>query len=312
MPVTLKWPQSVLIHDTAFVASRSNNYNVLKYDTKSDQWSILSPCPAMNFGLGQLSGKLIAVGGCAEIETLSGILGSCGINEINQGIANVYTYNEENQQWENVIPPMRTPRALPNVVSCGAIFAAFGGIGKNMLVEVFKSKKKGKWFTAAPLPEACAYMQVAVVNDRCYLGGGGLFISNRSLMRASLPSLFQSHMLPYCQTSSEAPSASVWTKLPDMPHYGSALASMGEVLVALGGCKYPISSDSPSSSSCKDDIHVYCPSTGSWIKIGCLPQACFSATAERLPSGELLLIGGTNSQCNNTMDTYVGTLQLHV
>ena len=308
MPVPMKWPQSVLIHENAFVASRSNNHNVLKYDTKSDQWSVLPPCPVMNFGLGQLSGKLIAVGGCAKIESLSGLLGSCGVSEINHSIGNVYTYDEESQQWENVIPPMPTPRALSNVVTCGSIFAACGGVGKNRLVEVFKSKKKGKWFTGASLPDACSYTQVAVVNDRCYLGGGGLFISNRFLMSASLPRLVQSHTLPYCQKSSEVSSAQhqpVWTKC-QMPHYGSALASMGEVLLALGGCKYPISN---SSSLCNDDIHAYCPSTESWIKIGCLPHACCSATAEQLPSGEVLLIGGTDSQGNDIMAAHI---QRHV
>ena len=58
----LTGPQSIVIGGAVFVAAW-NSHDVLRYETRSDQWSVLPSCPAMWFGLGQLSGKLVTVGG---------------------------------------------------------------------------------------------------------------------------------------------------------------------------------------------------------------------------------------------------------
>ena len=157
-----------------------------------------------------------------------------------------------------------------------------------------------KFSTAAPLPVACVYMQHTIINDTCYLGGGGSS-STRSIMCASLPSLFQSSSPHEQQTSAQ--QQSVWTVLPDMPLYHSALANMGGTLLALGGRE---STSSPPS----DAIHAYSASTKAWVKIASLPQACSSATAELLPSGEVMLIGGVDSKRNSLKAVYIGTLNI--
>ena len=134
------------------------------------------------------------------------------------------------------------------------------------VVEVFNSET-AQWYTGAPLPVACVYMQLTIINDTCYLGGGGIFSSTGSIMCASLPSLFQSSSPREQQTSAQQQSE--WTMLPDMPLCGSALASMGGALLALGGCE---STSSPPS----DVIHAYSASTKAWVKIASLPQECSS------------------------------------
>ena len=278
MPQLLMFPVSVLIGDVVYVAG-DDSYYVLRYDTRSDQWSVLPPCPVKCFGIGQLSGKLVTVGG------LDG----------RAVVGDVYTYEEETQQWEKSIPPMPTPRKWPCVVTYHSSIAACGGYGgdqySNMdIVEVFNSDTS-LWFTAAPLPVACEGMHVIVINDTCYLGGGGGGgEGNTSIMYASLPSLFQS----------TTPHNQVWTKLPDLPHGGSTLTNVGGTLLALGGITVSLS----------EDIHAYCPNTKAWVKIGRLPQACSSATAELLPSGEVMLIGGWDSRGNWSKNVYMGTLQL--
>ena len=63
MPKTVVcWPQSVVIGDVAFVASW-HGHEMYKYETRSDKWSVLPPCLVGYFGIGQLSGKLVTVGG---------------------------------------------------------------------------------------------------------------------------------------------------------------------------------------------------------------------------------------------------------
>ena len=63
MPEILPYPQSIVIGDAVFVAAYDFSQNVLRYETRSDQWIVLPSCPVKYFGLGQLSGKLITVGG---------------------------------------------------------------------------------------------------------------------------------------------------------------------------------------------------------------------------------------------------------
>ena len=268
-----------------FVAG-SNSYAVLRYETRSDQWSVLPSCPMWNFGLGQLSGKLVTVGGWDGRGALN----------------HVYTYVQETQQWEKSIPPMPTPRQLPTVITYNSNIAVCGGLGRGRVVEVFNSEA-AQWHTAAPLPVACAYMQLTIINDTCYLGGGVALSSSRSIMCASLPSLFQSSSPHEQQTSAQ--QQSVWTVLPDTPLYHSALANMGGTLLALGGRE---SRSSPPSAS--DAIHAYSASTKAWVKITSLPQACSRATAELLPSGEVMLIGGWDSEEKWSEAVHIGTLDL--
>ena len=280
MPKILALPQSIVIGGAVFAAA-CNSHDVLRYETRSDKWSVLSSCSVRSFGLGQLSGKLVTVGG------------GDGRGAVNH----VYTYVQETQQWEKSIPPMPTPRAWPTVITYNSSIAVCGGIGRERVVEVFNSET-AQWHTAAPLPVACEYRQLTIINDTCYLGGGGVYSSS---MRASLPSLFQSSS-PHEQKTS-ARRQSVWTVLPDMPLYHSALANMGRTLLALGGRE---SSSSPPS----DAIHACSASTEAWVKIASLPQACWGATAALLPSGEVMLIGGEDSKWNSLKAVYIGTFNI--
>ena len=283
MPKTLFTPQSIVIGGAVFVAAFYSR-DVLRYETRSGQWSVLPSCPVECFGLGQLSGELVTVG---------------GLDGRGAAVNHVYTYVQETQQWEKSIPPMPTPRLLPTVITYNSSIAMCGGEGGYRVVEVFNSET-AQWHTAAPLPVACDYMQLTIINDTCYLGGGPLS-STRSIMCASLPSLFQSSSPHEQQTSAQ--QQSVWTVLPDMPLYHSALANMGGTLLALGGGE--------SESTPSDAIHAYSASTKAWLKRASLPPACWGATAELLPSGEVMLIGGWDiSKKEWSKAVYIGTLDL--
>ena len=285
MPKTLHTPQSIVIGGAVFVAAY-NSHDVLRYETRRDQWSVLPSCPVRFFGLGQLSGKLVTVG---------------GVDGRGAAVNHVYRYVQETQQWEKSIPPMPTPRRLPTVITYNSSIAVCGGHGGVRVVEVF-NRETAQWHTAAPLPVACVYMQHTIINDTCYLGGGGTLISTRSIMCASLPSLLQSSSPHEQQTSAQ--QQSVWTVLPEMPLYYSALANMGVTLLALGGCE---SASSPPSDAF---IHAYSARNNAWLKIASLPQACSNATAELLPSGEVMLIGGWDSKLKALKAVYIGTLNI--
>ena len=298
MPKTVQHPRSVLIGEKVFVAG-NDSHDVISYDTTHDSWYVLEPtCPVKNFGLGAFSGKLITVGGKSDDGKLT---------------SDVYTFLEEEKKWVNSIKPMPTPRALPSVVGFQSCIAVCGGRGSSTkevkrLVEVF-DKEASEWYTTGvdPLPASCVSMPVLMIKNTCYFGGNHLSGHKHVLCtHTPLPSIgnfdAQDGQKPSLNSRS-AQKQVAYTWLPDLPKYGSALASMGGVLLAIGG------RENGQSPPC-DSIDAYVPSTKTWVTIGALPRVRYDATAERLPSGEVMLIGGVDGQKSYSKALYIGTLEL--
>ena len=117
--------------DECIGLSSNENNVVLWYDTRSDQWSYLPHCPVKYFGLGQLSGKLIAVSGMWAGDA-----------------TDVYVFEEETQQWEKSIPPISEcfPMCVVSYHSKIVVFCH-----NRQEVWVFNGETS-QWYTAAPLP----------------------------------------------------------------------------------------------------------------------------------------------------------------
>ena len=284
-------PQSIVIGNVVFVQPLmidENHLDIHQYSINDNEWSILPRPMVDGFGLGQLSGKLITVGGESE--------------EI--AVGNVYQFNEGNQQWEeSAIPPMPTPRALPCVITHQSNVAACGGGNEeeaSAAVEVFMSSTS-QWHRAAPLPIPCAVTQHTVMQDTCYLGGmvTGFEKPQQGVFSASLSQIFQT--LPCDQQPS---ALHTWTSLPDQPYVGSALANMGGTLLAIGGGDEQTETEEDQEKE-TTAVHAYCPSTSSWVQVGTTPLPCILSTAQLLPSGQLILIGGFGSK-----KVHIGTLKL--
>ena len=86
--------------------------------------------------------------------------------------------------------------------------------------------------------------------------------------------------------SQASPSPPTWQVLPECPLSYSTVAELGSCLLAIGGMD-----DSNSSSSA---VHMYSPSTDSWVRIssGDLPVPRQFAAATQLKEGELVYVGG--------------------
>ena len=91
----------------------ATEYIVYCYDPSQDEWSTLLPLPVKYFGLGQVSGKLIAIGGQKKN------------NHVPTNL--VYTYDEDSQKWRQRIPPMPTAREFPGVLSLHSALVVAGG-----------------------------------------------------------------------------------------------------------------------------------------------------------------------------------------
>ena len=259
---------------------------VFQYNPKQDTWSQLPICPTVHFGLTQLDGRLVTVGGKRLDRPIR--------------IKNVYVF-QESETWENsIIPPIPTARSHTTAFNYKSTLIVSGGITHwhtdsklwtcTNAVEVFQTKTY-QWHRAEPLPVAHCGMSCAIVNDTCYLiGGNKLGPASRHAYYTSVSILISRALPPNHPDTSSTPKASpsppTWQVLPKCPLYHFTAAELGSCLLAIGGMD---GSNSPSSA-----LHMYSPSTNSWVRIssGDLPVPRDSAAATQLEGGEVILVGG--------------------
>ena len=111
--------KTVIINDNVYFRGmgpdpekiNENDDNVLLcYDHKQDCWTALPLLPVKWFGLGQVDGKLVAVGLKTDEEATN----------------NVYTLNFV-QKWKPALAPMPTARCLRGVLSLQSAMIVIGG-----------------------------------------------------------------------------------------------------------------------------------------------------------------------------------------
>ena len=304
LPATLKRGKAIVINDKVYCGAgykwtsgasgdnESHLYTVYCYDPSQDKWTTLPPLPVKYFGLGQVNGKLVAVGGTNKSYRL-------GTNEI-------HTYDERSQKWKQTIPPMPTGRWSPGVLSIESALVVAGGHVSSYRpeVEIFKISTS-QWYRADRLATACCNISLQAIGNTCYaLGGYNASLLNQTLY-ASVDNLLHS-AVPANQTIYRRGSIiqSTWKTLPNTPTCEAAGAVLNGTLLAIGG------EESHQESS---GVYVYSPSTNSWIYISDIPTALSGTTAAVLSSAELLVIGGWTGgrEHGHTVNTvFKGTLHL--
>ena len=147
---------------------RRSEYIVYCYDPSRDNWTTLPPLSVKYFGLGQINGKLVAVGGKKSDHSRS---------------QEAYSYHEERpiaKRWKQTIPPMPTARDNPGTLSLqSALLVAGGntdeaGVGytdegrevvefrRTDAVEIFKLDTM-QWYNTDPLPTPCGEVSLSSV-----------------------------------------------------------------------------------------------------------------------------------------------------
>ena len=243
------------------------------------------------FGLGQVNGKLVAVGGRKKSDYST-------TNE-------VYTYDERSRKWKQTIPPMPTARYSPGVLSLQSALVVAGGrtpSGYTAAVEIFKPGTS-QWYRTDPLPTGCTHISLAAIGNACYGLGGWSGSSLNQALYASVDDLL-GNAVPANQTthSGSSDTQSAWKSLPNTPTYHPAAAVLAGNLLAIGGEK------TSGGGACMKEIYMYSPSTNSWIYISGLPAPRSIPAVAVLSSTEILVIGGRGGGKVNTV--YNGTLTL--
>ena len=259
--------------------------SIFKYDAQKDQWSYLPPCPSEVFGMGHLSGKLIAAGGILR-DRVTG---------------NVYSFHMDSNNWKE-IPAMPTPRFRPTVISHRLTVAVCGGVGKTGVisdkVEVLRNGSS-RWCTVDPLPMPGCLMKPALVGDTCYLMGGYSTwhpsIPTNHVIHSPVASLFT-------PSSSHSSNASMWQLLPkDIPYNRSVAASLGGLLLAIGGW----------DETATNAVFAYSPAAPSWVQVGNLPSLRRAGGAVTLPSGEVMVVGGIDHENHHINTVLLVSLTAH-
>ena len=283
-----------------------NSYLVFQYDPASDEWTTLPPCLASGIGLGQLSGELLTLGGW----THNGVISK-----------RVYRYKPESQKWEEFLKPMPTARAGLTVISAQSALIACGGVtyvsddkfrGDCTAVEVYTTETS-QWHTTDPLPVPCWLMSSATIADTAYLLGGVTTDQKptSTVLYAPVASLIQrATSRPQQSASAARPDSisSAWKTLRDTPLVASAAASLGGILLAIGGC------DHDDQDKTLPAVHVYSPATSAWVRVGSgdLPEPRYFCTAVELSANRVLVIEGQNENMDVMNTVYIGSFTMGV
>ena len=289
--------QTVVIRDRVYCGSGDaddddNEYRVFCYSPSEDAWNTLPDCDVRYFGLGQVRGKLVTVGGVRKSD-------GAVTNE-------VYEFDEVTQSWKQSIPPIPTARWSPAVLSHHSTLTVAGGNTghtSTSVVEVFR-EETSQWHTTEPLPFRWRDASSVLINNRWYLLGGRAdkeYSSNRAM--CAHIDLLLLKALPHDQVSTDrdVPNTSAWEVLPNTPHHRSAAATFGaSLLLAVGGTLL----------DAKPAVHVYSPCTNEWFHISDLPAPRVMVATAMLSPTELLVIGGWGHGQENSV--YKGLFRIVV
>ena len=278
------YPTVVVIKEKVYIgggaASSMGERRVVVYDPKLNTCNTLPPYTYTYFSMAVINDQLVLVGGC-EVET-------------EKKTTKLGVWNEESKRWTHPLPPMTTACYSPSVATHNnrwlMVIGGYGGsTGRTFLsrVEILDTTEPVQWYQAASLPQPCRRTPLAITGNMCYLLGGYTEgdIATKNAFSVCLDDLVsQALSQPASASTSAPPTPSPWQSLPDTPlDYSTTLVLINGALLAVGGGKYHTGSSA---------IHMYQPSSNSWVKAGELPTKRDTSGCIVLPSGEILVAGG--------------------
>ena len=296
LPTDLAEGQSVFVNNRIYFAGTGNSADECKvqcYDPPKDKWSPLPLLPVRYFGLGQVNGELVAIGGVKK--------------SIDMPTNEVYIYDAGIDRWKQTISPMPTSRAFPGVLSLQSIVLVVGGLVElyddeyTSAVEVYKSDTT-QWYKVDSLPTVCQHISTIAHGSLCFIlakcnGTNGKVTKG---FHASADDLIQ-NAVPAGLIQARN-TQSLWKELLNVPSYKPAAAILDGHLIALGGWK------TSKERARKREIYAYSLSLNSWIYIGDLPAPRSSIAVAILSRSEFMVMGGYDGDDNRVRMVCKGTL----
>ena len=254
------------------------------YTPKADTWATL-PSPTKCSALATYNSQLVLVGGMAA--------------STDETTNQLWVLQEDERTWRQPLPAMPTARRAASAISHHNHLIVAGGRDSNHretdVVEVYDGCQ---WTKTDPLPKCCSYMKTTIHNGNYYLMGGSN--QGQSVFCASLQSLIAKTTQQSPTSPSSGRQKSAWETLPDVPYQLSATTILGAALVAVGGY---------SSGTRMSSLHMYSPRTHSWLHVSEMPVAVSHTYTITLPTGEMMVIGGTINDTAWSRTVYKASLR---
>ena len=275
IPTSMRCAQAVVIRGIVYIGGgvifSNNDYLIQQYSPTNDRWYTLPPAPVRFFGMAEVNGQLVIVGGKTRQDDVTG---------------KVHTLNSSTQKWVESIAPMSTARSRPAVFSQPSCLTVVGGGDQHDTylsdVEIFMPHTSQWHKTTSPAPSPLYRMTTTVVNNKCFITEYGS--TKVYQLCVSLQQTTDSSDTPLVITE--------WANLYGFPHKGCGLGSINGCLLAVGGGGVfnPITTN----------ILGFSPITNTWKTIGELPEPRRNCTTVLLPTGELLVMGGYDGPLSYT------------
>ena len=247
------------------------NYSVHCYDPPQNVWSTLPRLPVRWFGLGEVNGELVAVGG----------------RDSSRSKSNVVRVFNKGRNWKRTIPPMPTARSSLTVVSLPThLIVAGGEVGYGYYTDNVEIYNIGtfQWSETDRLPYACCY-QIGIVymnNNTVYLVGG---YDGKNLNKVFAAQINKLTSADRQDDGSANKADSIWNTISDTPFYRPSPVTISNTIFAAGGLI---------TNKATQRMYAYSSSMDSWLYVGDLPYPVAFATTVSLSTTECLVIGGWN------------------
>ena len=283
LPVAVSTSPVVKIGDNVYVGDglRQNgeDSSIFKYNYTLDTWTRLPQSPTGQHALATLNEELISVGGRVS------------------GRATNILYTFRDDMWQEVLPPMPTPRFLLSAISHQDRFIITAGgvlerksngetIGTD-LVEIYITEDK-KWYSTKRLPFPINTLSIAIINNTCYTLGGVSSITETSLTLYATVSSLLKNAVPAESGYATPQVRHTWDRLPDKhPLTYPSLVGLDGRLVTMGG------SVDPTLRCGTKYITTYDSATETWVecKGAELPLPLYRPNLVKLENNQVLLIG---------------------
>ena len=288
MPIRMYgYPNLVMFKEKVYIGggvtdSNRDGLTVMVYEPEQDSWDSLPPYTYRSFSMTVVDDQLVLVGG-HEVEFYQNVTNKLGV------------WNEQSKKWTHPLPPMITACNLASVATHNnrwLVVMGGDGIGGDDLsrVEILDTTEPVQWYRAAiSLPQSCHQVPCATIGNMCYLLGGftdegaskkvfSVCLDDLISQAASQPTSASAPPMP-------VPSPCHWQSLPDIPMDKSTALAFNGALLAIGG-------GGGMNSLGSSAIHMYQPSSNSWVVAGELPTKRRTSACIVLPTGEMLIAGG--------------------
>ena len=240
------------------------------YHIDDQKWTTISDIPQYRCGADIIQGHLTLIG---VIDAVTGRV---------TGKLSTYV----NDHWEEIYPPMPTPRYYLGVTLEDNLLITAGGKCADAAVSTVEvlNPESQQWYSpkSLQLPEPIHSCGMTISSGYVYIGGGWNAAKKPTKSYWRLP---WSAVQQSVQSRDNTSSPVTWEKIADSPFIGSSLLPNSKLPVLFGGKE--------NEDRRRSDIFVYDPTQKRWTAVGNISVECIYPCVVPINSNVVFVCGGS-------------------